>query len=392
VHGTIESLFRVEWRPLGGLAPLAEDWRALAGRALEPNVFYEPAFALAAQPVFGRDVGAGLVWSRELRPRLLGFFPARIERHRYGITLPVLVGWTHAYGPLGTPLVDRDAADAVIAAWFDHVARDPVLPNLMLMPYLAEGPVTQVLTAAIARRRGRNVSFARHQRALLAPGAQRADYFERAIASKKRKELRRQMRRLMDIGIVARDSIEAPLAAAQALDDFFALEAAGWKGRAGTAARADTATQMFMKAAIAALTAEGKARIDRLLVDARPIAIIVALRSGATVWSWKIAYDESFARVSPGVQLLVHVTQTLLDDTGIARADSCATADHPMIDHIWRERLMLSDRLICIGPGDTFAFALACALESCRRASIAAAKSLRDLVRRRPSISTQPMA
>jgi hypothetical protein len=52
VHGTIESTLEVEWRPLAELASIAPEWRALAARALMPNVFYEPAFALAAQPVF----------------------------------------------------------------------------------------------------------------------------------------------------------------------------------------------------------------------------------------------------------------------------------------------------------------------------------------------------
>jgi hypothetical protein len=80
------------------------------------------------------------------------------------------------------------------------------------------------------------------------------------------------------------------------------------------------------------------------------------------------------------VQLLLDVTQALLDDGTIARADSCATADHPMIDHIWRERLVLSDQLIGIGTGP--AFVAACALEACRRTMVAVAKSLRDLVRR----------
>ena len=67
VHGTIEAAFEVEWRPLAELAPISDAWRALAARALAPNVFYEPAFALAAEPVFGRDAGAGLVWSRGAR-------------------------------------------------------------------------------------------------------------------------------------------------------------------------------------------------------------------------------------------------------------------------------------------------------------------------------------
>ena len=137
-----------------------------------------------------------------------------------------------------------------------------------------------------------------------------------------------------------------------------------------------------MQAAVTALAGEGKARIDRLFVDARAIAAIVTLKSGATAWCWKIAYDESFARFSPGVQLLLDVTEGLLDDAAVARADSCATPDHPMIDHIWRERLVLADRLIRIGPDTSATFALACALEASRRAAIGGAKRLRDLLRR----------
>jgi CelD/BcsL family acetyltransferase involved in cellulose biosynthesis len=379
LHGTIESLFRVEWRPLAGLAPIAEQWRALAADALEPNVFYEPAFAFAAAPVFGHDVGAGLVWSRSTPPRMLGFFPARIERRRWGVPLPVLVGWTHAYGPLGTPLVDREATDAVIAAWLDHLAAHPHLPNLVLLPYIAEGPVARAIAAVVARRKGWSAAFGRHQRALLAPGDERADYLGRSMARKKRKELRRQKRRLTDDGLVVRASTSEPGEVDGALGDFFTLEAAGWKGRAGTAARADAHIRDFLKAAVGALAHEGKVRIDRMLVDTDPIAVMVTLRSGASVWCWKTAYDEKFSRASPGVQLLLDVTQALLDDGSVARADSCATADHPMIDHIWRERLVLSDQLISIGAAP--AFAAACTLEAYRRAIIVAAKSLRDLVR-----------
>ena len=380
MHGTIECSFRVEWRPLAELAPIAEQWRTLAAEALEPNVFYEPAFALAAAPVFGPDVGAILVWSRSAPPKLVGFFPGQVEHGRWGLPLPVLVGWTHPYAPLGTPLVEREAAAGVIAAWLDHIATDTQLPKLVLLPYLAEGPVAQAIAMAVARRKGRSAAFGRHQRALLAPGEDRADYLGRSMARKKRKELRRQKRRLMDDGLVMRASTGNPSDIDGALGDFFTLEAAGWKGRAGTAAGGDARLRDFLKNAVAALAREGKVRIDRLLVDADPIAVMVTLRSGAGVWGWKTAYDEKFSRASPGVQLLLDVTQALLDDGSIACADSCATADHPMIDHIWRERLALSDQLISLGAGP--AFVCACSLEAGRRAVLAAAKFVRDLVRR----------
>ena len=384
MHGTIEQAFRVEWRPLADMNAIAAEWWALATRTLEPNVFYEPAFARAAAGVFGHNVGAGLVWSRSMPPRLLGFFPARIERKRYGVMLPVLVSWTHPFGPLGTPLVAHELGEAVIAAWLDHVAGNPQLPKLMLLPYLpVDGPCGQAFDGVIARRGGQARSFGRHARAMLAPGTARAGYLEHAVGAHKRKELRRQRKRLADHGLLMSASTGEGAAVLRAVDDFLALEASGWKGRAGTAARDNEGIRKFLQTAVSDLAGEGKARVARLLLDARPIAAIIVLKSGATAWCWKIGYGESFARFSPGVQLVFDVTRELLGDQGVTRTDSCADENHPMIDHIWRERLVLADRLMSVGPGGAMAFRLACPLEAARRTAVKGAKALRGLLRTR---------
>jgi CelD/BcsL family acetyltransferase involved in cellulose biosynthesis len=384
MHGMIESDFRVEWRPLVELTPIAAEWQSLAARALEPNVFLEPAFALAAAPVFGTGVGVGLVWSRASPLRLMGFFPARIERRRYGVALQVLVGWTHSYAPLGTPLIDRDAGPAVISAWFDHLAGRPDLPRLLLMPYLpVAGPIGEAFATALARRHGKSISLARHERALLAPAGTREHYLDHAVGAKKRKELRRQRKRLAEAGPLESTTVRAPTAIVAALGDFLELEAAGWKGRAGTAARGQDSVRTFMEKAVAGLAQTGRARVSRMIAGGRPIAAVVTLQSGATAWCWKIAYDEAFARFSPGVQLLLEESQALLDDPNVARADSCATADHPMIDHIWRERLGLADGLMRLGPQHQLRFAVACALERLRRTAVAGLKQLRDRMRPR---------
>src|SRR5262249_34028217 len=189
-------------------------WRALAARALEPNIFYEPGFALAAATVFGRDVGAVLVWSPA--DQLAGFFPARIER-RGG--MPVLAAWTHPYAPLGTPLVDRDAADAVLTAWLDHVAREPALPGLVLLPLLPEhGVFPEALAGVLTRRDVAHAALAHHRRAALAP-FERAAYVEQAIGAKKRKELRRQRHRLADAGSLTVDTTTGAATIRNALRD-----------------------------------------------------------------------------------------------------------------------------------------------------------------------------
>jgi hypothetical protein len=382
VHGTIESGFRVEMKRIDELASFASDVRDLAGRAAAPNVFYEPAFISAAAPVLGHDVMAGLVWHRAAPHRLIGFFPVTVESFRYGVPISVLVAWTHAYAPLGTPLIDRDCADTVVGAWFDHIAGDRTLPKLLLMPYLpADGALADAFDAALVHRNGRSQPFAVHERALLSAQGDRAGYLEQAIAHKKRKELRRLRKRLAETGDLTSVVTSDPAAVPTALQDFLVLEASGWKGRGGTAAQSNDDIRRFVVEAVNGLAAEGKASIATLALDQRAIAALVTLRSADTAWCWKIAYDESLSRASPGVQLLLDVTETLLADASIARADSCATPDHPMIDHVWRERLALADRLMCVAPINATLFAEVCRLEALRRAAIGMAKRMRRLLR-----------
>ncbi len=381
MHAPLTSTYRAEWRSLSTLAGIADEWRALAARALEPNVFYEPAFALAAGPVFGKDAGAMLVWSHA---RLIGLFPARVERWRGGIR-PVLAGWSHPYAPLGVPLVDRDQAEAAIAAWLDHCAAEPKTPALLLLPYVPEhGPFARALDAVLARRGSRSAVFGRHQRALLDPGSVRQGYLDRAMSAGRRKELRRLRRRLEEIAPVTFTTADAAQDAGTALKDFMVLEASGWKGLAGTAAANDAAIRSFVETAVTGLAANGQARVDRLFLNGRAIAASITLASGDTAWCWKIAYSEGVARFSPGVQLAFDLTEALLADPDIAQVDSCATADHPMIDNIWRERLAVSDRLIAIKPS-LLPFGVARGIESARRSAIAAAKGLRDRMRPKPS-------
>jgi CelD/BcsL family acetyltransferase involved in cellulose biosynthesis len=374
--------FDVELRPLAELAAIAADWRALAARALEPNVFYEPGFALAAAPTFGADVRAGLVWSR--RPRqLVGFFPVRVDRRRYGVPFGVTLAWTHPYAPLGTPLVDREVAGPATAAWLDHVAGDAALPDLMLIQLLShDGPFASTLADVLAGRGCEAAVFDKHERALLLPGESRADYFQRTMSSKRLRSMRRRERRLEQLHATIEEAKDAD-AIARGLDDYFALESSGWKGRAGTAAVQNEDLRRLMRRAVLALAAEGKVLIHRLRAGGKTIAATIALRSGDTVWGWKVAYDEAYADYSPGVATVAGLTEAILGDVSISRADSCATAADTMAPQLWGERLAMADWLFTAAPGSDFSFGLAARLEKLRRAAIAAAKSARNNLRSR---------
>jgi CelD/BcsL family acetyltransferase involved in cellulose biosynthesis len=377
-----QTILTTERRPLASLSDSIEPWRRLAARAAEPNVFYEPGFALAAAPVLGRDVEAIAVWSADTPRRLVGLFPFRVAARRYAVRLPVLMGWTHPFAPQGTPLLDRDSVAAVVASFIDHVAGDATLPKLLLLPLLDEsGPVAQALRSAAERSGGAYAAFGRHQRAALRAGCDAAHYVECAIGKKRHKEFKRLRRRLAEAGPVAFEMARSPAAVAGALQGFLALEAKGWKGAAGTALVQNAELRRFAETAVDALARHGQAGVAQLLLGSQPIASIVMLQCGGGAWSWKIAYDESLARFSPGVQAMMDLTDALLADDTVAFADSCATPDHPMIDHLWRERLAMADLMIALRPG--VGFSAACRLEVARRRAIAWARSVRGLVRRK---------
>jgi len=148
-----------------------------------------------------------------------------------------------------------------------------------------------------------------------------------------------------------------------ALDDYLRLEASGWKGRAGTAIAARPQLRAFVEAAVACLAAKGKVRIDRLLVNNRAIAAAITLRSQNKAWYWKMSYDEAFRRFSPGVLLTLELTKLLLADSALISVDSSTKPDHPMLDHMWRERLAVGHCVVGIGPSVRELFALAWRIE-----------------------------
>ena len=80
-------------------------------------------------------------------------------------------------------------------------------------------------------------------------------------------------------------------------------------------------------------------------------------------FSFKTAFDEDYARFSPGV-LLQQANLDLLGDPAIAWVDSSAAPGHPMIDRVWRERRTLVwVNAALSAPADRFRFALLTKIE-----------------------------
>ena len=83
-----------------------------------------------------------------------------------------------------------------------------------------------------------------------------------------------------------------------------------------------------------------------------PVAGAIVLRHQDRAFYFKLGIDERFAKFSPGVQLTLDLTRHLCADPAIASADSTASADHPMINPIWRGRFSIGDVLIPLRKND----------------------------------------
>src|SRR3546814_8507593 len=77
-----------------------------------------------------------------------------------------------------------------------------------------------------------------------------------------------------------------------------------------------------------------------LYLGERPLAMLINFLCPPGGFSFKTAFDEEYARFSPGV-LLQQANLDLLGDDRIDWVDRCAAPGHPMIDSIWRERRRL---------------------------------------------------
>lgn len=366
---------------LFALADIKDAWMDLAERALDANISLTPAKALAAiQYLDKADRGcAVLVWQAgkggTSPRRLLGLFPLKFSKARWGLPVRSAELWHHFYSISGTPLVDRQLARSTIAAFLDWFETNQVAPRFLRIAGIAKGPVYETLMDALSARGMPIREYDCHERAILETDRQGEDYLRESLGKKRSKEYRRIRNRLRDLGAVElrigvdREEIE------DALTRFLDLEKAGWKGERGTAMACRDDWRGFFTDTVLGLANTGQCRIAELNLDGRVIATAILVMSQDTAWMWKIAFDETFSKYSPGVLLVLDVTRRLIEDKNITRVDSCAVADHPMINKIWRERLVVSDLMVAARPG-IVPEALIHWLEQARRDARAAIKSI----------------
>ncbi|QQA41257.1 GNAT family N-acetyltransferase [Pelagovum pacificum] len=333
--------------------PFLDQWRDLSDNALEPNAFYAPEMLLPSlRHLLGdHDVRIFTLWSEiNGNSRLRGLAPVAPESTLGKAPMPNISTWQHMHGFLGTPLIVPGWETPFWSHFCETIADTWWGGLLRIRRTDANGPSAAALRALCVAHDIPVREVSRQERAFLTVPADPAAYLAEQMRGKKRKELRRQRRRLEETGNLTLEIVRSGAAEVDRfIADFHSLEGGGWKGESGTAIAQSDAESGFFEGAIRDAAEAGHllGLVHRL--DDRPVAILVNLLAADGCFSFKTAYDEALSAYSPGVQIQID-NMTVLADAGIRWSDSCAAKDHPMINSVWGERRTIAD-LVVAQPG-----------------------------------------
>jgi len=339
-------------------------WEDLAANAIEPNAFYEPWMMMPAVRAFGagRNLQFALVLANEAErhdgtPLLCGIFPLERQNHFQGLSrkLPfkTLRLWKHKYCYLCTPLVREGYGRQVIAAFFDWLDAGSHDCQLMEFRFISgDGLFNALLTDYFERHAKLHYISMYFLRAMFRPTTDADTYLCAALSTKHRKMMRRQEKQLSEMGRLEYDALAPDDDVAVWIEEFLRLEASGWKGRENTAIASDEPDQNYFRSIAKEAFRRGRLSMQALRLDGRPIAYKCDFPAGRGLFTFRIAFDENYARNSPGMLLEIENVRQLHARSQIEWVDSCNDSFSFMFNRLWLERRTILD--VVLGAGTTW--------------------------------------
>jgi hypothetical protein len=208
------------------------------------------------------------------------------------------LGVDELYEPTDFPHLDSDSLACLVNTLVE--LRRP----LLLRRILADSPVLATLNEAF-KSRGMLITRPATGYPWI-PLDESWTYPEEKVSPSRRSSFRRAKRKAHSIGpidyeVLAPEPCELPLLLAESLR----VEAAGWKGRTGSALLSDLNRRQFYEKYAAIASSKRILRLCFMRIGGVVAATQIAVESGGRFWLLKVGYDEAFARCSPGHLLMV---------------------------------------------------------------------------------------
>jgi len=288
---------------------LRPEWNALVERTRnEP--FYRHEFIRSWLENFRPEARLKLLIGREPGGRLVALLPLIEE--------PVRM--------FGIPLRQWASPTNVQSARFDLIAEDEGTANHAFFSYLRNAKDWDLLRITdlppngsarrldeIAREHAFPTGVYESHRSVYVALPSSMETFQAALGGKFRGNLRRRRKLLEEKGTISFDQITGGPDLQVRLEECFAIEQSGWKGKHGEPANQDPRIHGFYSALARRTSKEGSFSLYRLLLDGRPIAFHYGLKQDGIFSLLMTSYDESLRDCSPGHLLVEEVLRHCIE-------------------------------------------------------------------------------
>ena len=302
-------------RTIDALESLRDEWNSLSARFASP--FLDHAWFACSAQALHRESDLRVIVVRE-HGVLCGVAPLVLDRAR-GQRL-VLLGAAALYEPSGW-IFESDSALERLA-----VAATSFGERLVLQRVPAGTPLCRVFAARIGKRA---LTVSRPMSPSSAVDTRCSwESFQAGLSARTRTRLCASWERAhREVGRAEVAMLQPAVAEVdEALDAFVKVEAAGWKGRRGSALALRPDLGRFFRDYCRRAAAGNELRVSILTFGSVVAAVEIGVEAHRRLWGLKIAYDERLGSYGPALQL-VHASIRAAVERGLEAYEFLGAAE-----------------------------------------------------------------
>lgn len=369
------------------VSALASDIEELVENAVESSPCSEPWMLIPALRYLRGETVIKVVLmyapvrsATAARDILCAVFPLQVKRGYRRLPIAIYSLWNHLYSLFPAPLLHRDCAAECVHALFAWITANTSRSTLLEFPDLRDNSAFSAVLTNELRTTRRTYSVGTMRRAWYTP---RLDAQEYAATGSKHRTARRQYRHLAALGKVEFDAWQTGIPHQAWIDEFVKLEMSGWKGKAQTAFGCKVSHRAYLDEIVAGAAARGRLMLLALRLDGKLLAMRLNILDEPGSYAFKTAFDEAYAKYSPGMLLELENIRRLHALPAIRWMDSLAVPDNALINRLWHDRVTVTTTLVA--PARFPAMLIVSALPLLRAINRLLRRAVQALVGRRQS-------
>ena len=299
-------------RNLDALAPFVDDWNLLALQAPQQTPMLSHAYIITYFEHFLEPSESWFCLLALQGDELLGALPVVVTPAKHaGLESPLLRTPYNMHIASVDFIIKENMADQIVPLLLEELQKKaPRRMGLELLRIPASSPTISILDGRV---RGSTVIKEFNGKGSFIDTTGSLEEYRNGLGHNFKRNLIKAKNKISRLPNVKTLFLSGAKADEKEVDTLMRVDAAGWKGRAGTSILSSPSLRAFYTALTYRLSKLGWLEWHVLYTDDRPIAIHLAIKMGRILVINKIGFDEEFARCSPGNILFERAVQRAFD-------------------------------------------------------------------------------